>query len=88
MGSAIEISIDTSGRLVIPKIIRERAGLRPGMSLEITYRQGVIEIAPEPRKVRIVEDCGLFIAFPDKESEPLRESAVQEVVHDFRTGRD
>lgn len=58
------------------------------MSLKITYRQGVIEIAPEPRKVRIIEDCGLCIAVPDTESEPLREFAVRGVVQTLRIGRE
>ncbi len=46
MGTAVTISIDASGRLMVPEPIREQAGFEPGMALEIRYRGGRIEIEP------------------------------------------
>ena len=34
MKDAIQIAIDSAGRLVLPKAVREEAGILPGMSLQ------------------------------------------------------
>jgi len=39
-------TIDGAGRLVIPKALRERAGLTPGTHVDIRFREGAIEITP------------------------------------------
>ena len=36
----MKCTIDRSGRLVIPKAIRELAGYTPGVELSIEYRDG------------------------------------------------
>lgn len=49
-------TIDKAGRLVIPAAIRDRAGLAPGTTLEITVDDTGVRIervAPGPRLVRI-----------------------------------
>lgn len=49
-------TIDKSGRLVIPASVRERAGLSPGSTLEITVDETGVRlerVAPGPRLVRI-----------------------------------
>jgi AbrB family looped-hinge helix DNA binding protein len=49
-------TIDKAGRLVIPAAIRDRAGLSPGTTLEISVDDTGIRIervAPGPRLVRI-----------------------------------
>jgi AbrB family looped-hinge helix DNA binding protein len=40
----METTIDRAGRVVIPKPIRDAAGLKPGAALSIEYRDGRIEI--------------------------------------------
>ena len=40
----MKATIDESGRIVIPKEISEAAGFRPGMSLDVRYDDGRIEI--------------------------------------------
>jgi len=62
MSSPISIAIDRVGRLVIPKEIREEAGIEPGMPLEMRCREGRIEIEPRRRPVRIVKKGRLQIA--------------------------
>ncbi|MBL7660723.1 AbrB/MazE/SpoVT family DNA-binding domain-containing protein, partial [Escherichia coli] len=47
-------TIDVAGRLVIPKRIRERLGLRGNDQVEITERDGRIEIEPAPTGVELV----------------------------------
>ena len=39
-------TIDKAGRFVIPKEIRELAGYKPGMELEVDYRDGNVVIEP------------------------------------------
>jgi AbrB family looped-hinge helix DNA binding protein len=55
-------TIDRAGRIVIPKSIREAAGLRPGLSLKIELRDGRVEIEPVAPSVRLVRKGGLLVA--------------------------
>ena len=52
----METTIDKAGRLVIPKSVREQAGLSPGTRLEISYRDGKVEIEPVVAEAEIVRD--------------------------------
>ncbi len=47
-------TIDAAGRLLIPKRIRDRLGLRGNEQVEITERDGRIEIEPAPTDVELV----------------------------------
>ena len=73
---AIDISIDGSGRIVVPKEIREELGLRAGVPLQIRVRDGRVEIEPAPRAVRIVKRGHLRVAEPLEPSEPLTTEQV------------
>ena len=42
----MKCTIDRAGRFVIPKEIRELAGLKAGVELEVDYRNGVVVIEP------------------------------------------
>jgi AbrB family looped-hinge helix DNA binding protein len=55
-------TIDRAGRVIIPKAIREAAGLKPGLSLEIEYRDGKVEIEPTSPKMRLVKKRGMLVA--------------------------
>jgi AbrB family looped-hinge helix DNA binding protein len=46
-------TIDAAGRVVIPKQVREIAGLRPGSKLNISFRDGRIEIEPKQPKAKL-----------------------------------
>lgn len=58
-------TIDRAGRLVIPKRVREEAGLRPGVPLDVRWREGRIEIEPSPMPVRLVRKGKLLVAVPE-----------------------
>lgn len=79
MRNAIQTTIDSAGRIVLPKVVREEAGILPGMSLQITTREGRIEIEPVPRRVRIVQKGPLRVAVPDEPGPPLTEAIVEQV---------
>jgi AbrB family looped-hinge helix DNA binding protein len=62
-------TIDPAGRLVIPKEIRQQAGLEPGMPLEVRLIEGHIEIEPAPLAVTL-ERRGRFLVAVPKEPVP------------------
>jgi AbrB family looped-hinge helix DNA binding protein len=70
-------TIDSAGRLVIPKAVREQAGLRSDVPVEITYRDGHVEIAPAPRRVAIVKKGRVAFARPEQGTEALTRSVVE-----------
>jgi AbrB family looped-hinge helix DNA binding protein len=55
-------TIDEAGRVVIPKAIREAAGLKPGTPLVIEYRNGRVEIERKSPKVRLVRKGSVLVA--------------------------
>ncbi|MBI3695552.1 MAG: AbrB/MazE/SpoVT family DNA-binding domain-containing protein [Acidobacteria bacterium] len=57
----MRITIDRSGRLVIPKQIRDIAGLWPGVQLDVEYRDGKIEMETVSR-VKLVRKGSLLVA--------------------------
>lgn len=75
--SAMRTTIDTAGRLVIPKEIRREAGLRPGTPLDVRWKEGCIEITPAPLPVKLVRRGRLLVAVPEKEIGPLTTDAVE-----------
>jgi AbrB family looped-hinge helix DNA binding protein len=80
-------TIDAAGRLVIPKQIREQAGLRPGMPLEISYRDGAIEIEPAPMPVRLVRKGHLTVAVPAGDVPTLTADQVERAREQIRGER-
>lgn len=80
-------TIDSAGRLVIPKGIREEAGLKPGMDLEIRWHEGRIEIEPAPLPVKLVRKGRLLVAVPERDVEPLTEQIVEQTRETLRRER-
>lgn len=77
MSDAITVAIDTVGRLVIPKEIREEAGIVPGMPLSVTCRDGQIILEPRRRPVRIEKRGRIQVAVAVEPGEPLARSTVK-----------
>ena len=73
----MKTTIDPAGRLVIPKEIRREAGLKPGMPLDVRWREGLIEIEPAPLPVKLMKRGRLLIAVPQKDVSPLRPETVE-----------
>jgi AbrB family looped-hinge helix DNA binding protein len=51
----MKTTIDKLGRVVVPKEIRDRLHLLGGEPLEVSERDGVVELRPTPATVRIRE---------------------------------
>ena len=58
----MQITIDHAGRVVIPKPLRERAGLTEGTPLNVEYRDGRIEIEPACEPVKLVRKGEVWVA--------------------------
>lgn len=74
--SAMKTTIDRAGRLVVPKKIREEAGISPGSELTIRVADGRIEIEPAPLEIRLVKRGRLTVAVPRKRISPLTDEIV------------
>ena len=70
--------MDAAGRLVIPRAIRERSGFGPGTPLEVAFRDGRIEIAPAPRRVRVVKQGRVAVAVPEERFDALAVETVRQ----------
>jgi len=57
----MQTTIDGAGRVVIPKSIREAAGLKAGAPLKVEYRNGKIEIERKSSKARLVRKGSLLV---------------------------
>ncbi|MBW1879676.1 MAG: AbrB/MazE/SpoVT family DNA-binding domain-containing protein [Deltaproteobacteria bacterium] len=81
------ITIDSAGRLVVPKSIRDAAGLRPGMPLEVRFRDGRIEIEPVPVAVDLVDEDGVVVAVAREPVPPLTTATTRAVRDSIRDER-
>ncbi len=77
-------TIDSAGRLVIPKRIRDRLGLRGNEQVEITERDGRIEIEPAPTEVELVREGSVLVARPNRALPPLTDEIVRETLDRVR----
>lgn len=84
MRGTVQTTIDSAGRLVLPKAIREEAGILPGMTLRITVQEGKVEIEPLPGEVKIVQRGPLWIAVPAEAGPALSEETVDQVLRKVR----
>ncbi len=54
----MKTTIDSAGRIVVPKSLRAALGLKGGDEVEITLQGERIELVPAPRKVSLREAPG------------------------------
>ena len=69
-------TIDSAGRIVVPKPMRDELGLVGGQELEITTRDGRLEVDIPTVEMRLEERDGVAAAVP---AEPLPTLTVGQV---------
>lgn len=74
--------------MVIPKELREEAGIEAGMPLQVSCREGRIEIEPRRRPIRIEKRGRLQVAVSVEAGEPLSTAAVQQTQRRTRSRRN
>lgn len=77
-------TIDGAGRVVIPKAVRDRLGLSGGQAVDVSEREGRIEIEPAPTPMTLVGDEGGVVAVPEKPLPPLTDDIVRATIEQTR----
>lgn len=77
-------AIDSAGRVVIPKALRDSLGLTSGQSLEVVERDGRLEIVPAPTPMRLVREGDGVAAVADVEMPELTAEMVRDTLEKTR----
>jgi len=81
-------TIDSAGRVVIPRDIRKAAGLGTGAEVDIDVDdEGVISIQSAPIEVRVEKRGKLFVMVPTKPVPTMRTEEVNAVRDELRERR-
>jgi len=80
----MKTTMDKAGRIVIPHAIRDKAGLTPGMELEIRFQHGQVEIEPATAAVQVVKRGRWWTAESSSEGEPLTSEIVRHTIRQLR----
>ncbi len=80
----MKITIDSAGRLVVPKRVRDAAGLAPGTELELRLIGDTIQLTLLPSDVRLERRGHILVAVLE-EGEPLTQAEVDATVQAVRS---
>ena len=58
----MRVTLDSGGRIVLPKRLREALGLRPGSIVDVSRYGAGLQVIPESRTARLVVECGRLVA--------------------------
>ncbi|MBW6456544.1 MAG: hypothetical protein K0A98_11740 [Trueperaceae bacterium] len=83
----MRIPIDAAGRLVIPKALRDAAGIVPGGVVEATVRDGRIELEAPPAEVRLERRGRIVVAVHERGTPALTTEDVQATIERLRAER-
>jgi AbrB family looped-hinge helix DNA binding protein len=67
------VTVDSKGRVVLPKAVRERLGITPGSEVEVREEDGRVVVEPESDPERVIERMDRLVeeTAPDGETRPL-----------------
>lgn len=77
-------TIDGAGRVVIPKAVRDAAGLGPGTELEVEFRDGRVELEPASVPMHLVRRGSGVAVEPAADLPPLTVEDVRDVLEHIR----
>jgi len=77
-------TIDSAGRVVIPKRLRDEAGLHAGAEVDVELRDGRIEIEAATVPMRVVKRKGRFVIEAEGDMPPLTDEDVRDVLERTR----
>jgi AbrB family looped-hinge helix DNA binding protein len=77
-------AIDSAGRVVIPKALRDALGLTAGQPLEIAEREGRLEIVPAPTPMKLVDEGDGVVAVAEVDMPVLTAELVRNTLEHSR----
>jgi AbrB family looped-hinge helix DNA binding protein len=77
-------TIDSAGRIVIPKATRTRLGLEAGKVVEIREREGLLEIEPVASVMALEQRGAGLVAVPEEPLPPLTDAMVRAALEGTR----
>jgi AbrB family looped-hinge helix DNA binding protein len=80
----MKTTIDSAGRVVIPKELRERLGLTGGQEVEVVERNGLIEIEPAAVPMAIEHGPHGPVIVPSRPLPPLTDAIVRQTLDRVR----
>ncbi len=79
------ITIDMAGRLVVPKTLRDRMGLKPGTQIELEERDGELTLRPVGPRAVAVERDGRVVLTTSSPVPPLDHEELLRMIDESRT---
>jgi AbrB family looped-hinge helix DNA binding protein len=80
----MKTTIDATGRLLVPKALRDALGVRPGQELEVQLKDGRLEIEVRSTRMRLRGKGRSAAAVPLKKLPPLTSEQVRETLERIR----
>jgi AbrB family looped-hinge helix DNA binding protein len=77
-------TIDSAGRIVVPKRLREELGFRPGQRLELSAVDGRLEVVHPTTPMHLEEREGRLVAVADRPMPMLTPELVRETLEQIR----
>jgi AbrB family looped-hinge helix DNA binding protein len=77
-------TIDSAGRIVIPKRLREELRFRPGQKLQLSAVDGRLEVEHPTTPIRLEKRGGRLVAVTDQEMPTLTAEMVRETLEQIR----
>lgn len=80
----MKATLDSAGRIVVPKALRQALGLKPGQTLDVRAGDGRLEIEIAPTPMKLSKRGKGVVAIPDRELPPLTAKQVRETLERVR----
>lgn len=80
----MKATLDSAGRIVVPKPLRQALGLKPGQSLEMRARDGRLEIEIAATPLKLEKRGKGVVAVPDAELPALTAAQVRDTLERVR----
>lgn len=80
----MKTTIDSAGRIVVPKSLRQALNLKPGQVLEIRAADGRLEIEVATTPMTLQKRGKAVVAIPDVELPALTADVVRETLEQIR----
>ena len=77
-------TIDTAGRIIIPKSMRDALGLVGGQQVEVVSVDGHLEIDVPPTAMRLERHAGVLVAVPERDLPVLTVADVRQTLEGVR----